>query len=93
MILEQSILKQFDIKTDMRIIISYTSTPMDKNKKEEPYWENKKFENAWQKIYKDSHLIPTTSCKNVHLIPTTAEDIHVALQEREDEPDYNEERL
>ena len=59
--LERSILKQFDIKTDMRIIISYTSIPADKHKKGEPYWENKKYENAWQKVYEDSHLIPTIS--------------------------------
>ena len=31
--LELSILKQFDIKTDMRIIISYTSIPADFKKK------------------------------------------------------------
>lgn len=59
--LELSILKQFDIKTNMRIVISYTSILADKNKKEAPYWENKKFEKAWQNVYQDNHLIPTTS--------------------------------
>ena len=58
--LELSVLNQFDIKTNLRIIISYTSIPADKIKKKS-YWENNKFENAWQKVYKNSHLIPTTS--------------------------------